>query len=138
MRLLIISLFVSAVCFGQKNVNTGIVNGNVGDNGTILVKDGKQIGYKSLKDTTAFQDIKNSDMQSVPKVNSTSGKLSSADSLLIPVFSTKEVVDYLIRINRKLSALLQLEYISQANYESLTAELNKIAFEMDKKRKGIK
>lgn len=124
MRILIISFFVSAVCFGQGQ--------------TVLVKDGKKIGYKAIKDTTVFQDIKNADMQSVPKVNSTSGKLSSADSLLIPVFSTQEVYDYLIRINKKLSALLQLEYISKANYESLTAELNKIVAEMDKKRKGIK
>lgn len=124
MRILIISLFVSAVCFGQGQ--------------TVLVKDGKKIEYKALKDTTVFQDIKNADMQFVPKVNSTSGKLSSADSLLIPVFSTKDVMDYLYRIEKVAASIKNLRLPNDQEYAQLTAELNAIIKEMDKKRKGIK
>lgn len=99
MRLTIILLLVSSVCFGQAS----------GDE-LVMSKDSKKIGTKSI----------------------------AVDSLNIPVFSTKEVMGYLIRINNKLTALRELELISAKDSEKIVLELNKIIAEMDKKRKGIK
>lgn len=57
------------------------------------------------------------------------------DSLNMKVFSTKEVTDYLIRINNKALALKELDFINETAYGKLVTELNKIMQEMDKKRR---
>lgn len=85
------------------------------------------------------KDIKNIKSYSGPEVfasDTTSLKQTKVDSLAIPIFSTKEVMDFLIRINKKALAIKELELSGDVGYEKLVIELNKIIAEMDKKRKG--
>lgn len=68
----------------------------------------------------------------------TTQKKVSVDSLAIPIFSTKDVMGYLTRINNKSLAIKELDLSKTEAYDQLVKELNKIIGEMDKKRKGIK
>lgn len=107
MRLTIILLLVSSVCFGQPPFKDAYINNQT--KGTDTIK-------------------------------STSGKLSSADSLALPIFSTKEVMDYIYRIEKVAASIknLPIRLTGDQEYNQLVTELSAIIKEMDKKRKGIK
>lgn len=129
MRLTIILLLVSAVCFGQEPASNPISipdDGKVGASNPIEIKgDNSKVG--------AYNPIEVND---TPKVKA--AKLTAADSLALPIFSTKEVMNYMLRIEKVAASIKNLRLTNDQEYNQLTAELNAIIKEMDKKRKTFK
>lgn len=113
MRLTIILLLVSSVCFGQGVSFSGDAPG-----GQVMTKTGEKIKFTPIRDT-------------IPKP-------TIMDTLKAPLISILEVQDFLINIDRKLIAMLELDLIKESEFKQLRAELNKVVAVLEKKRKTFK
>lgn len=110
MRLTIILLLVSAVCFGQ--------------------------GKPSVIPTTNSRTISGSIIDDLDSSKTT--KPTTMDTLKAPLISILEVQDFLFAINRKFVAMRELDLIKENEYKQLIGELNKIVAVLEKKKKTFK
>lgn len=110
MRLLIISFFISLSCFGQERI--------------AWVDDGP------AKPDRAF-DVNNGYALDT-------AKKKMVDTLNVPILSINEVMGFLNSINKKLSAVKELDLPKDQEYNELVKELNRIVGILEKKKKAFK